>query len=90
VLPGVVQAVGGKCQVFLDGGVNRGSDIMKALALGADMVFVGRAAIWGLAVDGEKGVAQVLQILKEELELCMGLSGTPSIPQLNSSMLLRA
>ncbi|KAH0510195.1 Hydroxyacid oxidase 1 [Microtus ochrogaster] len=75
-LPEIVEAVEGKVEVFLDGGVRKGTDVLKALALGAKAVFVGRPIIWGLAFQGEKGVQDVLEILKEEFRLAMGLSGS--------------
>ncbi len=61
--------------MYVDGGIRRGSDIFKCLALGAKMAFIGRPAIWGLAVDGTKGVTRVMEILREELDLTMALSG---------------
>ncbi|KAB0383683.1 hypothetical protein FD755_005600 [Muntiacus reevesi] len=70
-LPEIVEAVEGKVEVFLDGGVRKGTDVLKALALGAKAVFVGRPIIWGLASQGEKGVQDVLEILKEEFWLAM-------------------
>ncbi|KAE9546882.1 hypothetical protein FO519_009906 [Halicephalobus sp. NKZ332] len=79
VLPEVVKAVNGKCPVFFDGGVRSGIDIYKAVALGADMVFIGRPAIYGLTVGGSEGVKHVISILKSELEFAMRLAGTPSI-----------
>ncbi|XP_021956430.1 hydroxyacid oxidase 2-like [Folsomia candida] len=78
-LPDVVQAVGGKCEVYVDSGIRRGSDVFKALALGADMVFVGRPTIWGIAVCGENGAKRVLEILREELDLTMALSGVADV-----------
>ena len=63
-LPGVVDAVGGEIEVLLDGGIRRGSDVVKALALGARAVMIGRAYLWGLAANGEAGVANVLEILR--------------------------
>ncbi|XP_072298186.1 2-Hydroxyacid oxidase 1 [Eucyclogobius newberryi] len=76
VLSEVVHAVGGRCDVFLDGGVRRGTDVLKALALGAKAVFVGRPVLWGLACQGEQGVAELLNLLKQELHLAMALAGT--------------
>ncbi|MBN3301549.1 HAOX1 oxidase, partial [Amia calva] len=75
ILPEIVEAVGGKAEVFLDGGVRKGTDILKALALGAKAVFVGRPVLWGLACQGDKGVSEVLQLLREELSLAMALAG---------------
>lgn len=75
----VVHAVGGKIPVLFDGGVRRGTDIFKALALGAQAILVGRPILWGLAAKGEYGVQLVMEMLKNELELTMSLSGCPSV-----------
>jgi isopentenyl diphosphate isomerase/L-lactate dehydrogenase-like FMN-dependent dehydrogenase len=80
-LPEVVEAVGGRCEVYVDGGIRRGGDVLKALALGARAAFVGRAIAGGLAVDGEQGVAHVLSILRDEVELGLGLLGCVSPDQ---------
>ncbi|XWS12186.1 hypothetical protein CRYUN_Cryun37aG0068200 [Craigia yunnanensis] len=85
VLEEVVHAVGGKVQVFLDGGVRRGTDIFKAMALGARAVLVGRPVIYGLAAKGEYGVRRVLEMLKDELELTMALSGCSSLKEITRS-----
>jgi isopentenyl diphosphate isomerase/L-lactate dehydrogenase-like FMN-dependent dehydrogenase len=77
-LPEVVEAVGGRIPVLLDGGVRRGTDVAVALALGAQAVLVGRPALWGLAVDGEAGVRLALEILAEELRLALALLGAPT------------
>jgi isopentenyl diphosphate isomerase/L-lactate dehydrogenase-like FMN-dependent dehydrogenase len=78
-LPAVVDAVAGRCPVLVDGGVRWGSDALKALALGARAVLVGRPALWGLAVAGADGVARVLAALREELTLAMTLAGCPDL-----------
>jgi isopentenyl diphosphate isomerase/L-lactate dehydrogenase-like FMN-dependent dehydrogenase len=78
VLDEVVDAVGGRAEVLLDGGVRRGVDVLKALALGARAVMVGRAMLWGLAVSGEQGVADVLRMFREEVELGLALLGCSS------------
>jgi isopentenyl diphosphate isomerase/L-lactate dehydrogenase-like FMN-dependent dehydrogenase len=75
----IVEAVDGKCAVLLDGGICRGTDVFKALALGADAVCIGRAYVWGLAAAGEDGVGRALDLLNEELVRIMRLAGTPSI-----------
>jgi len=73
--------------VFLDGGVRRGTDIFKAIALGAHAVGIGRPTLYGLASYGQKGVEKVIQILKDELEMCMRLMGTPTLADINPSLL---
>ncbi|XP_037089178.1 peroxisomal (S)-2-hydroxy-acid oxidase GLO3-like [Pollicipes pollicipes] len=75
----VVAAVGLRCPVFMDGGVRRGTDALKALALGACMVFVGRPLLWGLAHDGQRGARLALQLLQSELRLAMGLCGVTKV-----------
>ncbi|XP_071901296.1 peroxisomal (S)-2-hydroxyacid oxidase GLO4-like isoform X1 [Coffea arabica] len=79
VLEEVVEAVQGKIPVLLDGGVRRGTDIFKALALGAQAVMIGRPVLFGLAANGEYGVKRVINMLKEELELSMALAGTCTV-----------
>jgi 4-hydroxymandelate oxidase len=88
-LPEVVEAVGGRLEVFLDGGVRRGSDVLKALALGARAVLVGRPPIWGLAVDGERGAARVLELLRAELETAMALAGCRTIAEITPALVRR-
>jgi isopentenyl diphosphate isomerase/L-lactate dehydrogenase-like FMN-dependent dehydrogenase len=78
VLPEVVDAVGGRVEVLIDGGIRRGTDVLVALALGARAVLVGRPALWGLAVGGEQGARRVLEILRGELELALALCGCPA------------
>ncbi|XP_065907378.1 2-Hydroxyacid oxidase 1-like isoform X2 [Dysidea avara] len=75
VLGEVVEAVEGRVEVYLDGGVRQGTDVLKALALGAKAVFIGRPVLWGLAYQGQTGVEEVLRIIKEEFKLAMALSG---------------
>ena len=87
-LPAVVEAVAGRAEVYLDGGVRRGTDVLKALALGARAVFVGRPALWGLAVDGAGGVRRVMEMLGEELELAMVLAGLPDIGAVGPGLVL--
>jgi isopentenyl diphosphate isomerase/L-lactate dehydrogenase-like FMN-dependent dehydrogenase len=86
-LPEVVEAVGSQVDVLMDGGIRRGSDIVKALCLGARAVLVGRAYAYGLAAAGEVGVALSLSILQEELERTLKLLGCYSISKLNSSFI---
>ncbi|MBF9033294.1 alpha-hydroxy-acid oxidizing protein [Rhodobacterales bacterium HKCCE2091] len=78
-LPEVVAAVGGRIEVYVDGGIRRGKDVLKALALGAQAVLIGRAVQWGLAVDGSDGVAEVFAILRRELDSAMGLCGVADV-----------
>jgi 4-hydroxymandelate oxidase len=85
-LPRVAEAVGGAVPVMMDGGVRRGADVLKALALGARAVLVGRATLWGLAVGGEPGVKHVLDLLRTEFELAMALSGMSSIASIDRSL----
>ena len=82
VLPEVVAAVGHRAKVLLDSGVRRGSDIVKALSLGACMVLSGRPGLWGLSVDGQAGASKVLSILREEMLTTMGQVGCASLDQL--------
>jgi isopentenyl diphosphate isomerase/L-lactate dehydrogenase-like FMN-dependent dehydrogenase len=85
VLPEVVEAVDGRMEVYLDGGIMRGWDVFKALGLGARAVLIGKAYMYGLAVAGEAGVARVLEILRLELERTMALAGCASVRDLDSS-----
>jgi 4-hydroxymandelate oxidase len=85
-LPEVVEAVAGRCEVYMDGGVRRGTDILKALAYGARTVLVGRPVLWGLAADGARGVERVLHLLREELDLAMALAGRPTIASVDASL----
>jgi 4-hydroxymandelate oxidase len=77
-LPEVVEAVAGRAEVLMDGGIRRGTDVVKALALGARAVLAGRAPLWGLAVDGAEGVQRVLDLLREEVALALALCGCAS------------
>lgn len=70
-----MKAVNRQCEVYLDGGVRQGTDVFKAIALGAKMVFMGRPALWGLACGGEAGVKSILSIVKNELDSVMALTG---------------
>jgi isopentenyl diphosphate isomerase/L-lactate dehydrogenase-like FMN-dependent dehydrogenase len=86
-LPEVVEAAAGQVEVYMDGGVRRGSDIAKALCLGARAVLIGRAYAYGLAAAGEAGVDRAIKILKDDLDLTLTLLGCPSIDQLDASYL---
>ncbi len=89
VLPEIVDALaaqGHRIEVLMDGGVRRGTDILKALALGARAVLVGRPVLWGLAADGEAGAASVLRLLRDELDLAMALAGAPTIAEITRDL----
>lgn len=85
VLPEVIAAVAGRSKVFVDGGFSRGSDILKGIALGADLVVVGRLYLYALAADGANGIVRLLELLEDEVTECLGLCGAPSFAQLNRS-----
>jgi len=86
-LPGVLEAAGGGAEVYFDGGVRRGADVLKALALGARSVLLGRALLYGLGAGGDAGVARALAILRGELELALALAGCPAVERLDRSFL---
>jgi len=90
VLPEIVDAVRGRAEVFMDGGIRRGTDVLKALALGARAVLVGRSPLWGLALGGAEGVHAVLEHLRKEFALAMALSGRSSLGQIDRSMVQHA
>lgn len=85
-LPRIVDAVAGRAEVYADGGIRRGTDVLKAVALGARAVLIGRPYLWGLAVGGEAGVRHVLELLREELALAMALSGRASLASLGRDL----
>lgn len=84
----VVTAVADKAEVLVDGGIRRGTDILKALALGAKAVLLGRPVLWGLAVAGEIGVSHVIELLRSELDVAMALSGCAQIEDIDSSLVI--
>lgn len=88
-LPGVMEAAQGKAPVLMDGGLRRGSDILKALALGAKAVLVGRAPLWGLGAFGQPGVERVLWLLQAELKLAMALAGKPDLQSIDRTLVRR-
>jgi 4-hydroxymandelate oxidase len=88
VLQEIVDVAGEKLEILIDGGIRRGTDILKAIALGAKAVSIGRPVFWGLAYDGQKGVERVLNILQTELDLAMGLCGFSSIAEINKGVIL--
>ncbi|HEY2393530.1 MAG TPA: alpha-hydroxy acid oxidase [Candidatus Angelobacter sp.] len=87
-LPRVIEAVAGRIPVMLDSGIRRGTDVLAALALGAKAVFIGRPYIYGLAAGGAQGVERVINILRDEFERTMALTGRCSIAEIDSSVLL--
>ena len=88
-LPDCVQAVGGKIPVLMDGGIRRGNDVVKALALGASAILIGRPYVWGLASFGQVGVQRVVELLRAELKLALALAGQSSLKSLNPAMVKR-
>lgn len=89
-LPEVVEAVDGEAEVYVDGGIRRGTDVVKALALGADGVLVGRPVLWALALDGAAGVQRALDLLHEELDNAMALCGARDVADLTPDLVRRA
>ncbi len=85
-LPDIVEAVDGRIEVLIDGGIRRGTDVVKAIALGAKAVGVGRPIIWGLAANGEEGAAHVLQILRRDFDLSMRLCGFKAVDEINKEI----
>src|ERR1044071_5330917 len=90
VLEEAVLAAKGKIEIYLDGGIRRGADVVKAIALGAKAVFIGRPLFWGLALDGEQGVIRVLEILREEIEITMAKCGQPTVGSIDLSVVAKA
>ena len=90
VLEEWVKAVNGKIEVYFDGGVRRGTDVLKALALGAQAVFIGRPQIWGLSWNGQKGVEDVINILNRELKKTMILTNCKNIKEITKERVLHS
>jgi len=88
MLPAIVDAVADRIEIMLDGGVRRGTDVLKAIALGARAVLVGRPVLWGLTLDGEAGVVAVLEHLRGEIDLAMALAGCPTINDVDAGLVL--
>lgn len=86
-LSDIVSTVNGRADVLVDGGIRRGTDLLKAIALGAKAVLLGRPILWGLAVNGEAGAVQVLELLRAEFEAAMKLSGCPTVRDINQALL---
>jgi 4-hydroxymandelate oxidase len=89
VLPHVVDAVSGRAEVYVDGGIRTGVDVVKALALGARAVMVGRPVLWGLCVDGPAGAARVLELLGTEFEAALAFCGAASVGELSRDLVVR-
>jgi glycolate oxidase len=89
-LPPIADAVAGRAEIIVDGGFNRGTDVIKALARGARVVACGRTMLWGLAADGAAGVARVCEIMRDELTINMGLCGRTRIKDLTPDLIFRA
>ena len=89
VLPEIINAVRQDCPVLVDGGIRRGVDVVKVLALGADAIALGRPIVWGLAIAGEQGVCDVLSMIRNELEQAMYFVGCPSVNEISSELLRR-
>ena len=87
-LPEVVDAVADRAEVYVDGGIRRGTDVLKALALGARAVLVGRPVLWGLAIDGQAGVCAVLELLRKEIDLAMALSGARNVSEITRDLVV--
>ena len=86
ILPEIVDAVAGAVELYVDGGIRRGTDVLKAIAYGARAVLVGRPILWGLTVGGEAGVKYVLEMLRNEFDLAMGLAGCPDLSAINRDL----
>ncbi len=88
-LPDIVQAVQSKTSIHVDGGIRHGTDVFKALALGADYVWVGRPVLWGLVYKGQEGVELCLRLISDEFKLCMGLAGTVKVEDITRQYLAK-
>lgn len=89
VLPHIAEAVQGQIEILLDGGVRRGTDVLKALALGARACLLGRPVLWGLALDGEEGARSVLELLRAEIDSAMALAGCRSVAEVSGALIWR-
>ena len=89
MLPAIVDRVAGRAPILIDGGIRRGTDVLKCIACGASAVLIGRPVVYGLAVAGTRGVAHVLRVLRDELELAMALTGCMTLADANRDLLMR-
>jgi L-lactate dehydrogenase (cytochrome) len=89
-LPAIVDAVGDKAEVWMDGGIRSGQDVLRAIAMGAQGTLIGRAFLYGLGAGGQAGVTKALEIIHKELDLTMGLCGQSELRKVDSSILLAA
>ena len=89
ILPEIVEAVGGKTEIYLDGGIRSGQDVLKALALGAKSTFIGRPFLYGLGAGGEAGVKRALDILAKEMDITMALCGERDITRIGAHNVYR-
>jgi 4-hydroxymandelate oxidase len=89
LLPAIAEAVAGRAPLLIDGGIRRGTDIVKALCLGASAVAVGRPVLWGLAVDGAPGVRQVLEWFRADFDRALALCGCRALSDLNADLVRR-
>jgi glycolate oxidase len=89
-LPEIVNAVAGRARIIVDGGIQRGTDILKAVAMGADAVAIGRLEAWGLAAGGKDGLVRVLEILENELISAMGLLGVTNLKEVGPEHIAKA
>ena len=87
-LPQIIDVVAGRIEVFIDGGIRRGTDVIKAIALGAKAVLLGRPILWGLALDGDQGVIRVLNLLRNELDVSMALCGCTCIGEIKRQLIV--
>jgi isopentenyl diphosphate isomerase/L-lactate dehydrogenase-like FMN-dependent dehydrogenase len=88
-LPEIAEAVAGRIAVLLDGGIRRGTDVLKALALGADAALIGRPYVWGLSIDGETGVRMVIEMFRNEIYSAMTQLGVADVKRINRSLVQR-
>ena len=89
-LPEIAERVGGRIEILMDGGIRRGTDVLKALALGAKAVLIGRPYLWGLAVGGEAGVRQVIELLRDEIDCAMAQCGQADVKRIERALVARS